>query len=187
MTLPPFVDLDPYTRPTKDDYFMRMALLVAERATCRRRRVGCVLINARGHVLATGYNGREAGAPHCNEPTGFDFVYENGIDPTRQVTGQATGQVRTYANSCPGWDAPSGERLDACDAIHAEQNALLQCGDVWAIETCYVTTLPCVPCAKLLLNTGCRRIAYISPYGSAEAVARLWADRALERIVLRTP
>jgi len=40
-------------RPSKDEYFMDMALLVSERSTCLRRKVGAVLINKRKHVLAT--------------------------------------------------------------------------------------------------------------------------------------
>lgn len=52
-------------RPTKDDYFIQMAGLVSTRGTCIRRQVGCVLVNARGHVLATGYNGVAARQPHC--------------------------------------------------------------------------------------------------------------------------
>lgn len=147
-------------RPTKDAYFVAMARLVATRATCVRRAVGCVLVNHRGHVLATGYNGREAGAAHCNH---HDPLHETG-----------------YPFACEGAFAGSGVALDACEAVHAEQNALLQCRDPWAIETCYTTTMPCATCAKLLLNTSCARVVYVEPYPAhAALVARLWASRAL--------
>jgi hypothetical protein len=39
---------------------------------------------------------------------------------------------------------PSGTGLDVCEAIHAEQNALLQCKDVEQIDTAYVTAMPCM-------------------------------------------
>ena len=44
-------------RPTRDQWAIQLAQLTAERSTCCRRHVGCILLNERGHVLATGYNG----------------------------------------------------------------------------------------------------------------------------------
>lgn len=53
-------------RPSWDDYFLRMALLVATRATCLRRRVGAVMVRDR-RVIATGYNGSVRGDVHCED------------------------------------------------------------------------------------------------------------------------
>lgn len=122
----------PDLRPSRDFVFSMIANDLSLRATCGRRKVGCVLVNERGHVLATGYNGVPSGWTHCAEH-----------------------------NPCPGLKAESGSKLDECYAIHAEQNALLQCADVHKIHTCYVTVSPCVHCVKLLLNTSCSRI--VSP------------------------
>jgi len=140
-------------RMNRDEYFSELALLVARRATCARRSVGCVLISSRGHVLSTGYNGVPRGHTHC-------------ID------------VR-----CPGAALPSGTGLDICEAIHAEQNALLQCKDVDQIDTAYVTAMPCMTCMKLLLNTSCRRIVYVSDYPHQEA-KQLWIKNG--RIIIST-
>lgn len=49
-----------------DQYFLDIAFLVSERATCPRRHVGCVLVRDK-HILATGYNGSVQGQPHCTE------------------------------------------------------------------------------------------------------------------------
>ena len=130
-------------RISKDEYFSLMAQLVSRRATCARRSVGCVLVSSRGHVLATGYNGVPSGHDHCS------------------------------STPCPGASYPSGTGLERCEAVHAEQNALLQCRDVYEIETAYVTAMPCMTCTKLLLNTGCKRIVYIEPYPHEEA-QKLW-------------
>jgi dCMP deaminase len=132
---------------------MQLALLTAKRATCLRRQVGCVLLNARGHVLATGYNGVAAGQPHCNQ---YDHFHPIG-----------------FPDACAGAHAASGTNLDGCQAIHAEQNALLQCRDVYAIDTVYVTASPCVTCTKLLLNTSCERIVYAETYPHS-AAQELW-------------
>ena len=162
-------------RPTKDLWALELAQVTAKRATCLRRAVGCVLLNARGHVLATGYNGVAAGLPHCNEATGFK--------PNPQPEPGELGVVKTYGYACAGATAPSGERLDACEAIHAECNALLQCRDVYSIHTCYVTASPCVTCVKLLLNTGCQRVVYLEAYPQP-AAQELWLKAGREWILL---
>lgn len=170
-------------RPNKDQWAIELAQVTAKRATCCRRQVGAVLLNVRGHVLATGYNGVAAGQQHCNEETGFSFVYDNGVDESRPLTDQSTGRKLVYGYACPGAASPSGMNLDGCQAIHAEQNALLQCRDVYSIHTCYVTASPCVTCVKLLLNTSCERIIFAETYPHTEA-RDLWvrAGRIWERL-----
>lgn len=143
-------------RPDLDRYFVDMACLVASRSTCIRRHVGCVLVDARNHVLATGYNGVPAGAPHCNEPLVSDAVERR--------------PELMFPHACAGAGAPSGTMLDACLAVHAEQNAILQCRDAHTIARAYVTTFPCPSCTKLLLNTSCREIVYLEPYGEGEGL-----------------
>lgn len=134
-------------RPNRDSYFLEIAQVVSKRATCGRRRVGCVLVNSRNHIIATGYNGVPRNFPHCND------------------------------HPCPGRHCASGTGLDACIATHAEANALLQCGDVDTIDTCYVTASPCTHCTKLLLNTTCRRIVYLEEYPHTTS-KELWLSDA---------
>jgi|SRR5665647_6862 len=153
-------------RLSRDQWAMQLALLTAQRSTCMRRSVGAVLLDVRGHVLATGYNGVAAGQPHCNEPD------VDGFGPVIYPV--------VYPFACPGATSPSGTNLDGCYAVHAEQNALLQCHDVYQIDTCYVTTSPCITCTKLLLNTACRRIVFLNEYPHAdsqflwESSGRIW-------------
>ena len=45
---------------------MQIAFTVAQRSTCDRAHVGCVLVRDR-RILTTGYNGAPAGLPHCDE------------------------------------------------------------------------------------------------------------------------
>ena len=84
------------SRLDKDTYFLEIAKTVAQRSTCPRRQVGCILVDSKNHIVATGYNGVPTGFVHC-------------ID-----------------TPCPGAQYPSGEGLDHCEAIHAEVNAFLQ-------------------------------------------------------------
>lgn len=162
-------------RPTKDEYFLKIAADVATRSTCLRRAVGCVLVNERGHILATGYNGVAAGQLHCNEAKTREayYAHERVLSPgeIRKPQGLSCDDlpdlVISYPHACEGANSKSGTDLDKCQAIHAEANALLQCHDVHQIQTCYVTTAPCVGCTKLLLGTSCKRIVAQTAYASS--------------------
>ena len=132
-------------------YFLKMAHLVSERGTCARRKVGCILVNSKKHVIATGYNGVSSGQEHC-------------ID-----------------NPCKGARLKSGQGLDLCEAIHAEQNALLQCKDVYDIDTVYCTLSPCIHCLKLLLNTSAKKIVFMEKYVDADQLGDYWMKHARGR------
>jgi len=54
-------------RPSWDDYFMAITLLLASRSACGRLHVGCVLVSGGDHrnrIVAAGYNGFLPAAPH---------------------------------------------------------------------------------------------------------------------------
>jgi dCMP deaminase len=113
-------------------------------------------LDTAGFILSTGYNGVAAGLPHCNEE--LKDAYDN---------------IPYHPHACPGSTSPSGTDLDACEAIHAEQNALLRCKDVTMIDTCYITVSPCITCVKLLMNTNCLRIVFEKEYPHPQAKV-LW-------------
>ena len=146
-----------------------------------------MLLNARGHVLATGYNGVAAGLPHCNEVTGevVNPALDRGDGTYREAEHWERDTIHVFGHACSGANSPSGTNLDGCQAIHAEQNALLQCRDIYQIHTCYVTASPCMTCVKLLLNTSCERIVFVEEYPHS-AARELWtgAGRAWERLLV---
>lgn len=124
------------TRPTRHQTMMEIAQAISKRSTCARRRVGCVLTDVNGRVLSMGHNGVPRGHAHCTE------------------------------HPCGGQGFKTGQGLEACQAIHAEQNALMFCSDIEKIHACYVTTSPCEHCSKMLLNTGLKLVVYQAWYTS---------------------
>jgi hypothetical protein len=108
--------------------------------------------------------------PHCNDQILTD---EPKIRPPHLRTVSIE-----YPHACEGAKYNSGEGLGKCQAIHAEQNALLQCPDIMKIHTCYVTTSPCnEQCIKLLLNTPCQRIVFLEEYSKSGKEAWISAGR----------
>jgi len=132
------------TRPTKVQTFLNMALILSDQGTCARRKVGVIFTDHLHRIVSAGYNGGTPGLPHC-------------ID-----------------RHCKGVDKPSGEGLELCEAVHAEQNALMWCHDVQKIHSVYVTTAPCIHCIKMLINTGCKNIHFIFDYPHSEQSKDLW-------------
>jgi dCMP deaminase len=126
------------SRPDIDEYFLKIASVVAERSTCRRHHVGAVATRDK-HILATGYNGAPAGAKDCLE----------------------LGCLRDEQN------IESGTRHEICRAIHAEQNVIIQAalhGVNLEGATIYCTHSPCVLCAKMLVNARIKRFVTFSSY-----------------------
>ncbi|MCD6138995.1 MAG: cytidine/deoxycytidylate deaminase family protein [Deltaproteobacteria bacterium] len=125
-------------RPSWDEYFMKIAHLVAKRSTCLRRQVGAIVVRDK-RILATGYNGAPTGLPHCVD-----------IGCLRDEMG-----------------INSGERHELCRGLHAEQNVIIQAayhGVSIKGATLYCTNRPCSICAKMLINAGICEIVYEEGY-----------------------
>lgn len=59
-----------WNRPSWDEYFMAMAVLLSSRSSCDRLHVGCVLVSSGRHpnrIIAAGYNGFLPGLPHQSQ------------------------------------------------------------------------------------------------------------------------
>ena len=148
-------------RPSRHETMLEIVEALGKRTTCIRRGVGAVLVNNQGQILSTGYNGVAKGEKHCNkseQSREYNFILDEYID--------------VYPHACPGSTAQSGSLLHECKAIHAEQNALLQCPDVQKIHVCYTSCSPCIHCIKLLMNTSCSLLVFQEVYDN-EAL-NLW-------------
>ncbi len=132
------MDREPLNRPSWDEYFLKIAHLVATRSTCLRRKVGAVVVKNK-QILATGYNGAPTGITHCDK----------------------VGCLREELK------VPSGQRHELCRALHAEQNAFLQAarhGVSLDGSTLYITIQPCSICAKMIINVGIKKIIMEGDY-----------------------
>lgn len=121
-----------------DEYFLKIASVIAERSTCRRHHIGAIAVRDK-HILTTGYSGAPAGAKDCLE----------------------LGCLRDEQG------IPSGTRQEICRAIHAEQNVIIQAGlHGVSLEgsTVYCTHTPCVLCAKMLVNAKIARFVSFGKY-----------------------
>jgi dCMP deaminase len=139
---------------------MQMAYQIAKLSYAKRRRVGCIIVKDK-QIISTGYNG----TPH-----GF----ENGCEEE---------QVRYYEN--PGHALTLEEKGYTCDSgccskvvtkrevLHAESNALAKISKSTLSSEgadLYTTTCPCFDCAKLIIQSGIKRVFYSEDYRDMSGV-----------------
>lgn len=147
-------------RPTWDEYFAKIAMLVAERSTCTRHNVGAIIVKDK-RILTTGYNGAPAGTADCLD----------------------LGCLRDELG------IPSGQRHEICRGVHAEQNAIIQAG-LYGISlkdgTVYCTHSPCSICAKMVINAGIKRFVSFFPYDDS-TFPDLFKEAGVEFQIIEPP
>ena len=129
-------------RPNKTDYYLDVAEVISERSTCLKRHYGAVIVK-NDEIISTGYNGAVRGMENC-----CDLGYCQRKDMPRGT----------------GYDSPK------C-AVHAEANAITKVAassnSSWG-ATIYVTAAPCIECAKLIIQSGIKRVFYSTKYRTEE-------------------
>lgn len=122
------------TRATWDETWLRVAVLLGQRSQCVRAQVGAVIVTADNRVDSTSYNGPVGG-----------LELEGACDQwcERAITGDTSPDY------------------SKCQTIHAEANALTRANHE-RIQggTIYVSTSPCINCAKMIGNAGLTRVVY---------------------------
>lgn len=125
-------------RISKIDTYLNVAETFAYRSTCLKRKYGAVIVK-NDVVISTGYNG---------SPRGFDNCCDKG-------------ECERIA-----LDMHQGEGYGLCKAVHAEQNALLNCSreltvgaDIYlaginADDNSVYSARPCPICARLIIQAG---------------------------------
>ncbi|CAJ2502885.1 Uu.00g102790.m01.CDS01 [Anthostomella pinea] len=142
-------------RPSWDSYFMSLASLAAQRCNCMKRAVGCVLVDARHHVISTGYNGTPRNLRNCSDG----------------------GCAR-----CNAGEAGSGISLATCLCLHAEENALLEAGRerIRDGSVLYCDTCPCLTCSIKIVQVGIREVVYSQGYSMDGDTARVFGEAGVK-------
>ncbi len=129
-------------RISKIDTYLNVAETFAYRSTCIKRKYGAVIVKD-DTVVSTGYNG---------SPRGYENCCDIGECPRIKL------------------NMHQGEGYGICRAIHAEQNALLNCSreqtkgaDLYLAgvnpeDNSVHRAKPCPVCVRLLIQAGIRNV-----------------------------
>jgi len=146
----------PFARPSWDEYFIEIAKVVSSRSTCLRRRYGAVIVKDRV-IVSTGYNGAPRGSLNC---------IDRGTCRRKEL------------------NVPAGERYELCEAVHAEQNAIVN-GSPERMKdaTIYIAGFeddnsfaegrPCLLCRRMIRNAQIKDVVYLTRTGEIVHVTDL--------------
>jgi dCMP deaminase len=141
-----------------DAYFMSIARVVAQRATCDRKLVGAVIVVDKA-IVSTGYNGAPRGLPDCDN-----------VGHLLKEMGGRMSCIRTAhaeANSL-AQAARTGARVEG--------------------GTLYTTASTCYDCAKLVINAGIKRVVagefYASRYGESGSAEEMFGQAGIYYVLI---
>jgi dCMP deaminase len=136
---------------------MEVAKVYAKLSSAKRLQVGCVIVKD-NTIIGIGYNGMPSGWD--NECENVDYVDENGQDYDEMVAnGYTFGAVSDVAGYV--------RRVTKPEVLHAETNAIAKVArstNSTEDAEMFVTCSPCIECAKLIHQSGIRRVFYGHTY-----------------------
>ena len=147
-------------RPSKTEYYLKIAETVSTRGTCLRRRFGAIIVKD-DTIISTGYVGASRGRKNCCD-IGKCFRMENNI--------------------------PSGQRYELCRSVHAEMNAVMNADPIKRQgATLYLVGLEndgsyteadcCSMCKRVIINSGISKVVFRTKTGGVRAVnVSDWVD-----------
>lgn len=152
-------DLSPpksnYKRPSWDEYFLKIMAMVGSRGSCDRGRAGCVITRA-NRIVSTGYVGSPIGLAHCDE---------------------IGHEMHTVTH-------PDGKQSQHCiRTTHAEQNAICEAARMGiALDggTLYCKMTPCYACAKMIINSGIKRVVCSFDYHTSRRSKEIFKEAGIE-------
>ncbi len=142
------------TRPSKDEYYLNIALEVSRRGTCLRRCFGAIIVN-HDEIISSGYCGAPRGTPNCID-LGICYREEAGI--------------------------PSGLRYELCRSVHAEMNAIISAERLRILDgQIYIAgretktnklaeAHPCKMCQRAIINAGLKKVIIRTANGSIKEI-----------------
>ena len=137
-----------------DHAYMDMAKRWAELSSARRKKVGCLIVK-HGAIISDGYNGTPSGFDNNCEICTPINDYEMAVDDDGELV-EGTYQLTTKN-----------------EVLHAESNAITKLARSTQSSsgaTMYITISPCIECAKLIIQSGIKRVIYGELYRSHEGI-----------------
>lgn len=123
-----------------DETYLSMASIWSQLSKAERKKVGCLIVKD-GAIISDGYNGT---------PSGFD-------------------------NTCETITATNGSTklVTKPEVLHAESNAITKLAKSTQSSdgaTMYITISPCIDCAKLIIQSGIKRVVFEKFYRNSEGI-----------------
>ena len=148
-----------------DKRYLRMARIWAENSYCTRRKVGALIVKDK-MIISDGYNGTPSGFENEGETVECSCKWTHGC----AYSGESPDKVKSVGY-CKGCDYAT--LVTKPYVLHAEANAITKIaksGNNSDGATLYVTASPCLECAKLIIQSGIRRVVYGELYRITDGI-----------------
>lgn len=183
-TIPPdrAKGLEPWTKQFKrydnytnkqHDVFVKMVNVLKEDSKCDKRKVGCIIVKDK-HIISSGVNGTISGNENKCEDMVIECINCNAKIPRSSFKLDENELLHTRCTSCGTGHSYNSEIIDSCtvyrtrdDVLHAEENAIMNSsrqGISLVGTTAYITTAPCMRCARMLVSVGISKVVYVDGY-----------------------
>ena len=146
-----------------DLIYMQMAYQIAKLSYAQRRRVGCVIVKDT-QIISTGYNG----TPHQFQNDCEEVQVRTIDNPDHRIILEDKGY------DCD--DVCCSKVVTKREVLHAESNALAKISKSTLSSDgadLYTTTCPCFDCAKLIIQSGIKRVFFSEDYRDMSGVELL--------------
>ncbi len=127
--------------PHFDDIFMELAVNLARKSHCIKRKVGAVLTKDT-RIISIGYNGPPAGTHNCDQEWP-----EEGC--ARDSKGGCSLAIHAEQNAI----------------LYAVKN-----NTSVEESTLYVTLSPCLACARIIYTAGIKKVIYLNSYAAYKGI-----------------
>lgn len=175
-------------RLSRDEMLMSTARLVSLRGTCSRLNVGAVFAR-NGRIISMGYNGAPAGLPHCEHWEAKGRAGEAMSPPPDTVPDwvwkalkgasyhtMMGGMIFARQGDRTSLVTPTGSSPGCPFSEHAERNGIAfsaRHGVALEGSELYVTHMPCLECARSIVNAGIGTVVYEQSYRDERGVQLL--------------
>jgi dCMP deaminase len=157
------------------DYYMDVAERTGKLSHAIRRQVGAVIVKD-NRILSYGYNGMPSGWDNECEYKEYMSVDAGGwLDPeeiNERWPYQEWREMTTETGQVYGYNARY-KLVTKDEVLHAESNAIAKVsGSTESSEdaTLFVTTAPCIHCAKMIFQSGIKNVYYRDSYRDTKGI-----------------
>jgi dCMP deaminase len=149
-----------------NEIYMNIAAEIGKLSYAERKQVGAILVKD-GSIISTGYNGTPHGFDNNCEETMIKYYDNPDIAEILQDQGW-------HLSTEAPFDAR--KQVTKREVLHAESNAISKVAkSTHSSEgsVLYVTLSPCYECAKLIIQSGIKRVVYKEQYRMVDGIQLL--------------
>jgi dCMP deaminase len=156
------------------DMYMDWADRTAQLSYAIRRQVGAVIVKD-DSVISYGYNGMPSGWDNnCEDKDYMDQGAGGWLDPEEIYERWPFEETVVVANDNESFETTRRYRLKTkSEVLHAESNAiakLARSSQSGRDANIFITTAPCLDCAKLIYQSGISSVYYRDSYRNMDGV-----------------